>query len=571
MTSAMHTQPLRLILCGDKNSGKSTLLERLTDAAVTQDLILSPQQRHFVTPKRRFIALETEPSALLEKSASAAVAVLVIDPRNTEQVQRYIVLSALLGIRKIVVVINQLDLIDDAQKTFERLAEEYRAFAEPLELDEICCIPVSALTGANISAQSPSMPWYQGPSLLDYLESVDSLDKAVDSPFRLRVQQFDPTDGGFSGQVLGGSVRLGERLRVLPVGQESSVKRILGPDGDLESAHYGQTITLQLADQLNSERAEVLAAKDAPPGMADQFEATIIWLDHDPMLPGRSYWLQQCGGQAVGVAMHPKYRLNVHTQEHLAAKTLEQDDIGVCNLNLERDIVFDAYQDNPALGGFVLLDRQSKRLVGVGLLHFALRRSQNIHWQAIEINKKAHATLKQQRPCVVWFTGLSGAGKSTVANLVEKKLHGLGRHTYLLDGDNVRHGLNQDLGFTEADRVENIRRIAEVARLMVDAGLIVLTSFISPFRTERRMARDLLEADEFCEVFIDTPLAVAEQRDTKGLYKKARRGELKNFTGIDSPYEPPENPEIRIDTTQLTPADAAEQIVARLQAMGVVD
>ena len=568
MASVTQPHPLRFIICGEPGSGKSTLLERLLAAADAQ---ASAQTHQFTLGERSFIARETEPTTLLEETNSASLMVLVLDARSTESLQRYLVLAHLLGIREIVVVVNWLDWVGDAQQTFEQLVDACRVFTEPLQLKTVRCIPVSALTGDNITDNCPQMSWYQGPSLLAHLQSVDATDKTLDSPFRLLLQRFEPEQDSFLGPIISGSIRASERVRLLPAGKESSVTRIIGPDGDLESARSGQMVSLQLADALGSERVEVLASKDAPPGMADQFEGTIIWQDPEPMLPGRSYWLQRGVSEPVGVEMHPKYRLNVQTQDHLAAKTLEQSDIGICNLNLEHDIIFDEYGDNPALGSFTLLDRQSQRPVGVGFLHFALRRSQNIHWQAIEINKKAHAELKGQRPCVVWFTGLSGAGKSTVANLVEKKLHGMGRHTYLLDGDNVRHGLNKDLGFTEADRVENIRRIAEVAKLMVDAGLIVLTSFISPFRTERRMARDLLEAHEFCEVFIDTPLLVAEQRDTKGLYKKARRGELKNFTGIDSPYEPPENPEIHIDTTRLTPAQAAEQIVARLQAMGIVE
>jgi bifunctional enzyme CysN/CysC len=409
---------------------------------------------------------------------------------------------------------------------------------------------------------------------MGYLETVEIEDVLQSSPFRLPVQWVNRPNldfRGFSGRIVGGSVRPGDRVRVLPAGRESTVARIVTQDGDLDLAVAGQSVTLTLADEIDISRGDLLATADAPAGTADQFEATIVWMSEDAMLPGRPYLLR-VGSKTVGVTLAPpKYRVNVNTLEHLAARKLELNEIGVCNLNLDQVIAFDAYKDNRDTGGFVLVDRRTNNTVGAGLLHFALRRSQNIHWQAIEVNKQAHATLKAQQPCVVWFTGLSGAGKSTIANFVEKKLHAMGRHTYLLDGDNVRHGLNKDLGFTEADRVENIRRVAEVAKLMVDAGLIVLVSFISPFRAERRMAREMVAQGEFYEVFVDAPLGVAEQRDPKGLYKKARRGELKNFTGIDSPYEPPEHSEITIDTTTVSAEAAADQIVALLRKRGSLD
>jgi bifunctional enzyme CysN/CysC len=376
---------------------------------------------------------------------------------------------------------------------------------------------------------------------------------------------------GFSGRIVGGAVRPGQRVRVLPSGAESTVQRIVTMDGDLDDAIAGQSVTITLQDEIDVSRGDVIAAADAPPGIADQFEATVIWMHDEEMLPGRPY-LMKIGARTTGVALAtPKYKVNVNTLEHLAARTLKLNEIGVCNLSVDHAVPFDPYTENRDTGGFILIDRMTNNTVGAGLLHFALRRSQNIHWQSIDVNKDAHAALKGHRPCVVWFTGLSGAGKSTIANIVERKLHAMGRHTYLLDGDNVRHGLNRDLGFTEADRVENIRRVAEVARLMVDAGLVVLVSFISPFRAERRMARGLVQQDEFCEVFVDTPLAVAEQRDRKGLYRKARRGELVNFTGIDSPYEPPEHPEVRVDTVASTAEDAAEAVIERLRAMGVLE
>jgi bifunctional enzyme CysN/CysC len=409
---------------------------------------------------------------------------------------------------------------------------------------------------------------------MGYLESVEIQDALRNAPFRMPVQWVNRPDQnfrGFSGRIVGGSVRPRDRVRILPSGKESNVARIVSKDGDLDLAIAGQSVTVTLDDEIDISRGDMLAAADSPPGIADQFEATIVWMSEDEMLPGRPYLLK-IGAKTAGVTMvQPKYKVNVNTLEHLAARTLHLNEIGICNLNLDQPIVFDPYAENRDTGGFILIDRLTNSTIGAGLLHFALRRSQNIHWQAIEVNKQAHAALNGHRPCVVWFTGLSGSGKSTIANVVEKKLHALGRHTYLLDGDNVRHGLNKDLGFTEADRVENIRRVAEVAKLMVDAGLIVLVSFISPFRAERRFARELVADGEFCEVFVDTPLGVAEQRDRKGLYKKARRGELKNFTGIDSPYENPENAEVTIDTVENAPEDAADRIIAHLRATGVLD
>jgi bifunctional enzyme CysN/CysC len=409
---------------------------------------------------------------------------------------------------------------------------------------------------------------------MGFLETVEITDGVEAGPFRLPVQWVNRPDldfRGFSGRIVGGAVRPGDRVRVVPSGKESKVARIVTKDGDLDRAVAGQSITLTLDDEIDISRGDMLAAADAPPGIADQFETTIIWMSEDEMLPGRPYLLK-IGAKTVGASIGPpKYKVNVNTLEHLAAKTLHLNEIGVCNLNLDQPIPFDPYTENRDTGAFILIDRITNNTSGAGLLHFALRRSQNIHWQAIEVNKHAHAALKGHRPCVVWFTGLSGSGKSTIANIVEKKLHALGRHTYLLDGDNVRHGLNKDLGFTEADRVENIRRVAEVAKLMVDAGLIVLVSFISPFRAERRFARERVERGEFCEVFVDTPLEVAEKRDTKGLYKKARAGNLTNFTGIDSPYEPPEHAEVRIDTVASAPEDAAEMIIRWLREAGTLE
>jgi bifunctional enzyme CysN/CysC len=608
---------LRFITCGSVDDGKSTLIGRLLYeskvlyedqlAALTVDsrkfgtqgddldfallldgltaereqgITIDVAYRFFSTEKRNFIVADTPGHEqytrnMVTGASTAGVAVILVDARKgiLTQTRRHSYLVSLLGIRSVVLAVNKLDLVDYSKEVFEGIERDYRAFAERIGLAKVACIPLSALKGDNVIAPSGRTPWYRGPTLMGYLENVSVDDDVESRPFRMAVQWVNRPNldfRGFSGRVLGGSVRRGDRVRVLPSGKESVVARIVTKDGDLVRAIAGQSITLTLADEIDASRGDLFANAESPPGIADQFEATIIWMSEDEMLGGRPYLLK-IGAKIVGVTMvTPKYKVNVNTLEHLAARTLHLNEIGVCNLNLDQPVAFDPYVENRDTGGFILIDRMTHNTIGAGLLHFALRRSQNIHWQVVDVNKDAHAALKGHRPCIVWFTGLSGAGKSAIANMVEKKLHAMGRHTYLLDGDNVRHGLNKDLGFTEADRVENIRRVAEVARLMVDAGLIVLVAFISPFRAERRMARQLVSAAEFCEVFVDTPLAVAEQRDKKGLYKKARRGELKNFTGIDSPYEPPEMPEVRIDTTKVAPEDAAETIIVHLNQMGVL-
>jgi bifunctional enzyme CysN/CysC len=478
----------------------------------------------------------------------------------------------LLGITKVVVAVNKLDLVGYSRDVFDEIDSAYREFAAEVGLTDIVCIPMSALRGDNITEPSPHTPWYEGPSLLAHLETVP-VGQWEDGPFRMPVQWVNRPGQdfrGFSGLIVGGRVRVGDRVRVVPSGRQSTVTRIVTMDEDLDEALAEQSVTLTLADEIDISRGDVLCAADSPAGSADQFEAHVVWMAEDEMLPGRSYLLK-LGTRTVPVSLgRPKYRVDVNSLEHTAATTLALNEIGVCNLNLERPIAFDPYAENRDMGGFVLIDRLTNATVGAGMLHFALRRSQNVHWQALEVDQAARTELKGHRSCVVWFTGLSGAGKSSIANLVEKRLHALGVHTTTLDGDNVRHGLNKDLGFTEADRVENIRRVGEVAHLMVNAGLVVLVSFISPFRSERRMAREMVAEGEFCEVFVDTPLAVAEQRDVKGLYGKARRGELINFTGIDSPYEPPEQPELRIDTTATTPEQAAEDVVLKLRDLGVL-
>ena len=609
---------LRFLTCGSVDDGKSTLIGRLLyeskmlyddqlaalaadskkqgandgdlDFALLLDGLAAEREqgitidvayRFFSTDKRKFIVADTPGHEqytrnMVTGASTADVAVILIDARKgvLTQTRRHSYLVSLIGIHRVVLAINKLDLVGYSQAVFERIEGEYRAFAGSIGLTDIVCIPLSAKKGDNITSPSTNTPWYRGATLMDYLETVEIARDIDSGPLRMPVQWVNRPNldfRGFSGRLVGGAVRVGERVRALPSGKESTVTRIVTQDGDLERAVAGQSVTVTLRDEIDISRGDLLCAADAPASVADQFEATVVWMSEEEMLPGRPYLLK-IGSRIVGVtAAAPKYKINVNSLEHLAAKTLHLNEIGVCNLNLDQVIAFDSYRDNRDTGGFILIDRLSNETIGAGLLHFALRRSQNIHWQAIEINKQAHARLMGHKACMVWFTGLSGAGKSTVANLVEKKLHVLGRHTYLLDGDNVRHGLNKDLGFTEADRVENVRRVAEVARLMVDAGLIVLVSFISPFRDERRMARSLVQQGEFCEVYVDTPMAVAEQRDPKGLYKKARRGELPNFTGIDSPYEPPEHAEVRIDTTVVAPEDAAEMIVAHLRTTGVLD
>jgi len=472
-----------------------------------------------------------------------------------------------------VLAVNKMDLVDYDQTVFDRITLAYRAFANEIGITRFQSIPISGFKGDNITAHSENMPWYNGPTLMSHLETVE-LDVESDKakPFRMPVQWVNRPNldfRGFSGLIASGTVKPGDAVRVVPSGKTSTVARIVTFDGDLEEAFAGQSVTLTLADEIDCSRGDVLTISDNPPQVADQFEATLVWMSDEPMLPGRSYWLK-LGTQMVSASIQPpKYQVNVNTMDHLAAKTLELNAIGVVNLSTDKPIVFEPYaaqnaSPNKDLGGFILIDKISNGTVGAGLLHFSLRRAQNVHWQAVEIDRRAHAAQKGQDAKLLWFTGLSGAGKSTIANLVEKKLHALGKHSFLLDGDNVRHGLNKDLGFTDADRVENIRRVGEVAKLMTDAGLIVLTAFISPFRAERDMVRQMLPEGDFIEVHIDTPLADAEARDVKGLYRKAREGQLKNFTGIDSPYEPPEDPEIRVDTTKLTAEQAADLIVEKL-------
>ncbi len=607
-----HKTMLRFITCGSVDDGKSTLIGRLLydtkmifedqlaslehdsktvgtqggeiDFALLVDGLAAEREqgitidvayRFFATDKRKFIVADTPGHEqytrnMVTGASTADLAVILIDARQgvLTQTRRHSYLVNLLGIRNIVLAVNKMDLVGYSQERFYEIVRDYSHFAKQIGMESFLPIPISGLRGDNMVTRSAEMPWYQGPSLLQHLEDAPVNDaRMLDKPFRMAVQWVNRPNldfRGFAGQIAGGIVRPGDAVRVLPSGKTTTIRSIVTLDGDLDQAVAGQSVTLTFNDEVDCSRGDVITRADAPCEVADQFEAALVWMDEHEMLPGRPYLLKIGTQTVTATVTEPKYEVNVNTLEHLASKTLGLNAIGVVNISTDRPIPFEAYADNPDLGGFILIDRMSNATVAAGLIHFALRRSQNIHWQAVDINREAHAAQKNQTARVVWFTGLSGSGKSTIANLVEKKLHAMGKHTFLLDGDNVRHGLNRDLGFTDADRVENIRRVGEVARLMTDAGLIVLTAFISPFRAERRMVRDLMAPGEFIEVFVNTPLAVAEQRDVKGLYKKARAGQLKNFTGIDSPYEAPEAPELTVNTVELTPEEAADRVVAAI-------
>jgi bifunctional enzyme CysN/CysC len=607
---------LRFITCGSVDDGKSTLIGRLLydskmifedqlaaleadskkmgtqgqniDFALLVDGLAAEREqgitidvayRFFSTDKRKFIVADTPGHEqytrnMITGASTADLAVILIDARRgvLTQTKRHSFLVSLIGIKNVVLAINKMDLVNYSKDVFDRILGDYTGFAAALDIDKIVPIPISALAGDNITEQSGNMPWYRGPSLMQHLETVEVARASKEAPFRLPVQWVNRPNldfRGFSGLIASGTVLPGDAVKIMPSARQSRVARVL-IDKDLPYATAGQSVTITLEDEVDCSRGDIICGADAPAEVSDQFETTIIWMHDNPMIPGRPY-LVKLGTKIVSASITTlKHKVNVNTLEQVPGKELELNEIGVCNVSLDHPVAFDPYEQNRETGGFILIDRLSNDTVGAGLIHFALRRAQNIHWQAVDITRVSRAAQKGQGQAVLWFTGLSGAGKSTIANLVEKKLYALNRHTYMLDGDNVRHGLNRDLGFTNTDRVENIRRVAEVSKLMADAGLIVLVSFISPFRSERQLARDLLPQGEFIEVFIDAPLAVAEGRDPKGLYKKARRGEIKHFTGIDSPYEAPENAELHIDTTKLTPEQAAEEIVAALQTRGLL-
>jgi bifunctional enzyme CysN/CysC len=600
---------LRFITCGSVDDGKSTLIGRLLydskqifedqlasleadskrvgtqgqeiDFALLVDGLAAEREqgitidvayRFFATEKRKFIVADTPGHEqytrnMVTGASTADLAVILIDARKgvLTQTRRHSYLAHLLGIRHIVLAVNKMDLVGYDQAVFDSIVADYTQFAESIGITAFTSIPISGFKGDNITGLSPSTPWFAGPALLDHLETVEiDVDSAAAKPFRMPVQWVNRPNldfRGFAGLIASGTVRAGDAVRILPSGRTTTVARVVAMGGDREQAIAGESVTITLADEVDCSRGDVIAAADAPPQVADQFQATLVWMDQTELLPGRAYWLKSATQTVSATIQPPKHLVCVNTMAELSGKTLALNDIGVAEVYTDRGIVFESYADSKDLGGFILVDKATNATVAAGMLNFALRRAQNVHWQATEINREAHARQKHQAPRLLWFTGLSGSGKSTVANLVEKKLHAMGKHSFLLDGDNIRHGLNRDLGFTDADRVENIRRVGEVAKLMTDAGLIVLTAFISPFRAERELVRAMLPEGEFFEIFVDTPLEVAETRDVKGLYRKARAGEIANFTGISSPYEAPESPEIRVDTTRETPEAAAERIV----------
>ena len=611
LNAHQHKGLLRFMTCGSVDDGKSTLIGRLLyesklifsdqlaaleaesrkrnvppgeldlsllvdglAAEREQGITIDVAYRFFSTDRRKFIVADSPGHEqytrnMVTAASNVELAILLVDARKgvLTQTRRHSYLVSLLGIQKVVLAVNKMDAVDFSEEVFLAIAKDYLAFAQQIGLSDVLAIPLSALKGDNVTSLSERTPYYRGPTLMEYLETVTVEENLSHKPLRMPVQWVNRPHQdfrGFSGLIASGTVRPGDRVRVMPKGVVTEVKGITTYDGDLPSAVAGQSVTLTLRDEVDVSRGDILVDAASPPGVTDQFQATVVWMHETELLPGRPYLIKLGTSFATATVSALKYKVNVNTLEKLAARTLSQSEIGVCNLSLDRALAFDSYADNRDTGGFILIDRMTNNTVGAGLIHFALRRADNIHWQAIDLNKEARALQKGQKPCVLWFTGLSGSGKSTIANLVDKQLYAQGRHSYILDGDNVRHGLCKDLGFSPSDRVENIRRVAEVAKLMVDSGLIVLVAFISPFRAERQLARSLFAEGEFLEIFVDTPLAEAERRDPKGLYKKARAQQLKNFTGIDSPYEAPESPEIRIDTTTVSAEDGAAQIVYRL-------
>jgi len=608
---------LRILTCGSVDDGKSTLIGRLLydtklifedqlaalerdsrkhgtvgedidlallvdglEAEREQGITIDVAYRFFTTDKRKFIVADTPGHEQYTRNmatgaSNSDLAVLLVDARNgiSTQTRRHAFIVSLLGIRHVVLAVNKIDLVDFSEDRFHKICTEFRGFADSFGFETLAEIPISARFGDNVISRSERTPWYQGPSLLEHLESVEVDDALATAPFRMFVQWVNRPDlnfRGFSGTVATGAVRVGDEIVAALSGKKTTVKRIVTMDGDLDEAGPGSAITLELTDEIDVSRGDLLAAADNRPDVSDQFAAHVIWMSEAPLYPGRPYLIKQGTRTLSATVTEIKHKVDVTNFDHLAAKTLDLNEIAFCNLSISEQLAFDPYEANRESGSFILIDRLSNATVAAGMIWFGLRRATNIHWQALDIDKTTRGAQKGQKPAILWFTGLSGSGKSTVANMVEKKLHAIGRHTYTLDGDNVRHGLNRDLGFTDADRVENIRRVAEVAKLFVDAGEIVLVSFISPFRSERRMARDIVEEGEFIEVFVDTPIEVCKQRDPKGLYKKAEEGKIQNFTGIDSPYEAPENAEMRLDTTRMSPEDLADEIIENLRQRGII-
>lgn len=608
---------LRFLTCGSVDDGKSTLIGRLLydskllfedqlsalekdskqhgttggdidfallvdglEAEREQGITIDVAYRFFTTDKRKFIVADTPGHEQYTRNmatgaSNSDLAVILIDARKgvLTQTRRHAYIASLLGIRHVVLAVNKIDLVGFQQSVFYSIIAEFEKFAEPLGFQSLVAIPMSARFGDNVSSRSRNMPWFKGPFLLEHLETVDVDTALADRPFRLPVQWVNRPNldfRGFSGTIVSGRVAPGDTIAVAASGRTSKVARIVTQDGDLTSASAGEAVTLTLADEIDISRGDILSSAQARPEVSEQFAAHLIWMAEEPLLPGRQYLLKLATATVPAQVTALKHKVDVNTLHHSAAKTLNLNEIGYVNLSLTQPLAFDPYRDCRDTGGFILLDRFTNATVGAGMIDFGLRRATNVHWQALDVNKEARAALKHQKPAVLWFTGLSGSGKSTIANLVERQLHAEGRHTYILDGDNVRHGLNRDLGFTDADRVENIRRVAEAAKLFVEAGLIVLVSFISPFKSERRMARELLAPGEFIEVFVDTPLEICMQRDVKGLYAKAKAGKIKNFTGIDSPYERPQNPELTLTTVVGDPVLEAERVLNFLRSGGYV-
>ncbi len=604
---------LRFVICGSVDDGKSTLLGRLlyeaqavfddhlfaaetesrrygtqgsaVDLALLVDGLQAEREqgiaidvawRYFETGRRKYIAAdapghERYTRNMATGASTADLAVILVDARKgiLTQTRRHSCIVSLMGVRQVLLAVNKMDLAGYARPVFEAIAEEYAAFARELRIDEVCAVPLSALTGDNVVASKGAMPWYEGPTLMEALEGADPRRDEAGGLFRLPVQWVnrpDPVFRGFSGTVASGRVECGMAVSVVPSGELSTVARILGPSGEVRSAVAGQAVTLVLADELDVGRGDVIAGRDRPPAAADRFAAHLLWMDGSPMLPERTYAIRFAAASATAQVTDLVHRVEIDTLKHLAAKKLELNELGYCKLALDRPVAFDPYCENRRTGTFVLIDKFTNATAGAGMIDFALRRATNVVWRPMMIDKATRAHAKGQRPRMLWFTGLSGAGKSTIADRLEQKLHAVGVHTYLLDGDNVRLGLNRDLGFTDRDRVENVRRVAAVAKLIADAGLVVIVSLISPFRSDRRMVRSLMAEGEFVEVFVDTPLAVCEARDPKGLYRRARAGELLNFTGIDSPYEAPEDPEIVLKGAEEDPGALADRVIAFMNA-----